>query len=178
MKEEEILVASVAQFQRRQKKSFGVFKETQKQGFYFRHLHSTLSLVTHRLGCAPWWGALFHLLPWPRTASTLVSPQVQETWRVSCVFLPPGAGCRMKTQKQETEVKAPQGQAEIIQVQPKSGVYASFAWSMSTRTELLKKRITMRLGLLKVCDSMRRDIAQVTRTVSCAQREREPDHLS
>lgn len=141
-------------------------------GFYFRHLHSTLSLVTHRLGCAPWWGALFHLLPWPRTASTLVSPQVQETWRVSCVFLPPGAGCRMKTQKQETEVKAQQGQAEIIQVQPKSGVYASFAWSMSTRTELLKKRITVRLGLLKVCDSMRRDIAQVTRTVSCAQRER------
>lgn len=30
MKEEEILVASVAQFQMRQKKSFGVFKETQK----------------------------------------------------------------------------------------------------------------------------------------------------
>lgn len=51
----------------------------------------TALMVTHHLGCAPWWGAIIHLLPWPGTPSALSSPLVRETWRVSSLFLPPSA---------------------------------------------------------------------------------------
>lgn len=92
------------------------FTSNPTQGLLIPAVRCPLPWVTHRLGCTLWWGALLHLLLSPATPSALASPLVRETWRVSSLFLLPGAVAGVSRDREEATDRAgdPQHQAQIF----------------------------------------------------------------